>query len=728
MDKNTYSISTHRKPPKPRSADRQATSTGAAPTAAAYDPTIIPSHVASASHAATADHATTAEQSKHATTADSATTAERANAAKSAERAYQAGKADTAAALQTDTYTRGTRGGKIDANGAAELESLSVRGSLSVAELLINRLSAIEGDTVLTESGVIEQVEKRGHSTYRLHLRKRWDGDTHAFDAGDILRGVYNNTAAATIGQATNGVGVLTSWLRVTARANSYVDAESYTDAETPEGRNNAPLAGMRLARWGNTTNPARQGCIYLSATIGAIHQLRGVTKPILAPNNYATTWGRLPDFARALLGGGVTADDSYLYARGIVVEDLLRLDKNNALVPFKGEPGKPGKPGKDGVTPMPNLLREADLPSNPTAWKLNLDPSRVSKHDPSVVPPVTGAAVWSLYSGMTDGLYAELIQEVHVVEGKSYTLSVYIKGATSGWLIAWPISGVHFAMTDAKPLTSTNNNASEWTRYTVTFVAQSTGKTNIYLRSWYHNGRRGTVYFAAPKLEEGTQATPWAVSPQDYRGERGASARNLGEWDKLPEGFALESGKPGERYTDMVCTIEPSGAALWWVCRTSHIKSSRPSKSSPLWELGVNLNFVATDLLLAKTAVIEGNILARSMSYQIDAKTDGEIEGSMLQQDAGVHILPKLRAGEIREIRVLPVTSLTRATSAPTEIRMPNDDGGAIYTKPEQFGHEPRQQRSLQIVRETNFLTLLGVGYGNSTSWSVLVQEMYRG
>nr|DAR12941.1 MAG TPA: Minor structural protein 4, Minor, Lactococcus lactis, Siphoviridae, nanobody [Caudoviricetes sp.] len=725
MDKNIYSVSTHRKPPKPRSADRQATSTGTAPTAAAYDPTITPSHVASANHAATADHATTAEQSKHATTADLATTAERANAAKSAERAKQAGKADTASALQTDTYARGTRGGKIDANGAAELESLSVRGSLSVAELLINRLSAIEGDTVLTESGVIDQVEKRGHSTYRLHLRKRWDGDTHAFDAGDILRGVYNNTAAATIGQATNGVGVLTSWLRVTARANSYVDAESYTDAETPEGRNNAPLAGMRLARWGNTTNPARQGCIYLSATIGAIHQLRGVTKPILTPNNYATTWGRLPDFARALLGGGVTADDSYLYARGIVVEDLLRLDKNNALVPFKGEPGEPGKPGKDGVTPMPNLLREADLPSNPTAWKLNLDPSRVSKHEPSVVPPVTGAAVWSLFSGLGGG-YAELSQEVQVIAGQSYTLSVYAKGASCGWLIGYPI-GEHFALSGATLLEEGSNNAHGWRRYSLTFSASTTGKTTIILRAWHKNGRYGTVYFAAPKLEEGYTATPWAVSLQDYRGERGASARNLGEWDKLPEGFALESGKAGERYTDMVCTIEPSGAALWWVCRTSHIKSSRPSKSSPLWELGVNLNFVATDLLLAKTAVIEGNILARSMSYQIDAKTDGEIEGSMLLQDAGVHILPKLRAGEIREIRVLPVTNLTRATSAPTEIRMPNDDGGAIYTKPEQPGYAPRQQRSLQIVRETNFLTLLGVGYGNSTSWSVLVQEMRR-
>ena len=708
MDKNTYSISTHRKPPKARSADRQATSTGAAPTAAAYDPTITPSHVASASHA------TTAEQSKHATMADSATTA---------ERAYQAGKADTASALQTDTYIRGTRGGKIDANGAAELESLSVRGSLSVAELLINRLSAIEGDTVLTESGVIDRVETRGRSTYRLHLRKRWDGDTHAFDTDDILRGVYNNTAAATIGQATNGVGVLTSWLRVTARANSYVDAESYTAAETPEGRNNAPLAGMRLARWGNTTNPARQGCIYLSATLGSIHQLRGVTKPILAPNNYATTWGRLPDFARALLGGGVTADDSYLYARGIVVEDLLRLDKNKALVPFKGEPGKPGK---DGVTPMPNLLREAYLPNNPTAWKLNLDPSRVSKHEPSVVPPVTGAAVWSLFSGL-DGGYAELSQEVQVIAGQSYTLSVYAKGESCGWLIGYPI-GEHFALSGATPLEEGSNNAHGWRRYSLTFSASTTGKTAIILRAWHKNGRYGTVYFAAPKLEEGYTVTPWAVSPQDYRGERGASARNLGEWDKLPEGFALESGKAGERYTDMVCTIEPSGAALWWVCRTSHIKSSRPSKSSPLWELGVNLNFIATDLLLAKTAVIEGNILARSMSYQADAKTDGEIEGSMLQQDAGVHILPKLRAGEIREIRVLPLTSLTRAPSAPTEIRMPNDDGGAIYTKPEQFGHEPSQQRSLQIVRETNFLTLLGVGYGNSTSWSVLVQEMYRG
>ena len=428
---------------------------------------------------------------------------------------------------------------------------------------------------------------------------------------------------------------------------------------------------------------------------------------------------------------------------------DFNEIDPSNPSVykwsKTKGEQGIPGKNGEDGLTPMPNLLRNADLPpksvSNDAkknegfAWRAETANGGIVRHEPNVMPPHAGAKVVSCESFQKSTRYndvnciASLYQELDLTEGVTYTFSVYVKGAGAGWMIAWPIDGTHFKISGENPIDEGENTAEGWKRYAVTFTARSTGVTNLYLRSWCNgrnDGNGGKVYFACPKLEESYRPTPWTRAQEDFRG---AAMRPLGDWGALPDGFKFQSGGVGEEFIDLV-SVKSEGALLWWSCKRSHTKTkdTRPNVNAPFWELGQNLKFVATDLLLAKTAVIEGNILARSMSYQIDAKTDGEIEGSMLQQDAGVHILPKLRAGEIREIRVLPVTNLTRATSAPTEIRMPNDDGGAIYTKPEQPGYAPRQQRSLQIVRETNFLTLLGVGYGNSTSWSVLVQEMYRG
>ena len=50
------------------------------------------------------------------------------------------------------------KGAGIDKDGNAEVESLRVRSSLEVLELIINRLSALEGDQILTESDTIDSV------------------------------------------------------------------------------------------------------------------------------------------------------------------------------------------------------------------------------------------------------------------------------------------------------------------------------------------------------------------------------------------------------------------------------------------------------------------------------------------------------------------------------------------------------------------------------------------
>lgn len=218
------------------------------------------------------------------------------------------------------------KGAGIDANGNAEFESVRVRSYFECLELIVNRLSAIEGDQILTEADTIEAVDDLGNNCYGLHLRSKWDGYFTAQYEGNVLKGIINTLAA--------GSGLYyTCWMRVNSvnTANNYIEVTAYPDEDTPAGKNYPPCADMKIARWGNQTDKTRQSCIYLSSTEGRIVRLTGVTKPIIDPENYGATFGALPEFLRDMDLPIVDGQD-YVYARGLIVQDIIRID-------YKGKP-----------------------------------------------------------------------------------------------------------------------------------------------------------------------------------------------------------------------------------------------------------------------------------------------------------------------------------------------------------------------------------------------------
>ena len=218
------------------------------------------------------------------------------------------------------------KGAGIDANGNAEFESVRVRSYFECLELIVNRLSAIEGDQILTEADTIESVDDLGNNCYGLHLRSKWDGYFTAQRENNVLKGIINTLAA--------GSGLYyTCWMRVNSvnTANNYIEVTAYPDEDTPAGTNYPPCADMKIARWGNQTDKTRQSCIYLSSTEGRIARLTGVTKPIIEPENYGATFGTLPEFLRDMDLPIVDRQD-YVYARGLIVQDIIRID-------YKGKP-----------------------------------------------------------------------------------------------------------------------------------------------------------------------------------------------------------------------------------------------------------------------------------------------------------------------------------------------------------------------------------------------------
>lgn len=622
------------------------------------------------------------------------------------------------------------RGAIIDENGNTEVQSLTVRGFLKATEYMLNRIQITEGAQWLTEGGVIEKVAETasqgGQKRYNITFRARFEGDIQApFKEGDILRGQ--------IAKLQGGAGIETSWLRVEGVNGRKVEVSLYSNQQVPEERNTAPTEQMRVARWGNTIDNTRQSHIVLDPERGQIVRRTNIKAPIIEPQlSDGFSLGTLPSWLKKILGGAVDDKSDYLFARGIITQDIIRytpegkplaerVDRgvwsaqqsyyhegknattgiyeisrvwldgtlyelaprgngserpsaNNThwiVVQEKprngvdgangergrdgargqdgrngrdGAKGQDGKNGADGLTPMPNLLRDADL--NPKsvsndsarnegfAWRAETVNGGIVRHEPNVMPPHAGAKVVSCESFQKSTWYndvnciASIHQEAEVVDGRSYTFSVYVKGADAGYMIAYPIDGTHFKISGANPIDEGQNTAEGWKRYAVTFKARSSGKTTLILRSWCNGrngGNGGKVYFACPKLEESYRPTPWTRAQEDFRG---AAMRPLGDWDALPDGFRFQSGGVGEEFIDTV-SVKSEGALLWWSCKRSHAKTkdTRPNVNAPFWELGQNLKFVATDLLLAKKAFIENlgvrNVETRNAQGEVTFRTE---------------------------------------------------------------------------------------------------------
>lgn len=213
----------------------------------------------------------------------------------------------------------------IDSFGRAKLESIEAN-SIKIKELIMNRLTAMEGDTVFTEAGTIDAIEDLGENTYRLTLRKRWDTDWTAFEAHDVDYGIVNTLIAA--GEHHS------SWFRVISKnapANT-ITVVSYPDSEVPAGKNHPPVIGMVINRWGNAVNPDRQSCWYISSGEGAQVYITGVTKPILEDSNYGMTIGK-PKHLAAFDGLPINYDQPYVFTRGAIIQDLIRIRYNGKPV-----------------------------------------------------------------------------------------------------------------------------------------------------------------------------------------------------------------------------------------------------------------------------------------------------------------------------------------------------------------------------------------------------------
>lgn len=218
------------------------------------------------------------------------------------------------------------KGAGIFPDGRGQFEKLEVRSAMIVKELIYNRWFAQEGNVTYSEAGTIERIELLEDGTYDLYLRRRWDNDITAFKEQDVSYGSVNNLNSS--GEYYD------SWFRVLSvmQAENKLNVILYPDEEVPGGKNYPPAVGMVITRRGNAVDEERQGFWYISSYEGCICMLDGVTKPVLEESNYSIIIGKLK---RLELFDNLPINyrQSYVYCRGIAIQDLMRIDYQGVVV-----------------------------------------------------------------------------------------------------------------------------------------------------------------------------------------------------------------------------------------------------------------------------------------------------------------------------------------------------------------------------------------------------------
>lgn len=226
-------------------------------------------------------------------------------------------------------------------------------------------------------------------TSYILTLKEKYEGYIHTQAYGNILKGTINTLAAQHAGVTDDfllkndysdvspaelesdiaGNTYYTSWMRVVGTHKTeptvcdvnQIRVVLYGDDQTPANKNFIPCELMTIARWGcidyseevevldnlkkeeglekeqdvkvvkstiSKSIERRQRLFSISNSDGRIVKLRKVNKPKLEKHNYGTTIGILPEFVQEYTNIKDRLDDTkdYLYARGIVVSDIIKI------------------------------------------------------------------------------------------------------------------------------------------------------------------------------------------------------------------------------------------------------------------------------------------------------------------------------------------------------------------------------------------------------------------
>lgn len=226
-------------------------------------------------------------------------------------------------------------GGRIDATGAAELESLALRRFLEVPELRYNRVDVTLGDRWSAPgAGIIEAVDRVAR---RITLKLE-EGELGALRVGDICMGIYHNltpseNAAADFDDGRGNrrfAGFATCYFRIVEVSGAFGEQLRYESRPASDRYASpvAPMTAMHFVAYGSFTDPARRTSRYETRTYQ--RYLKEVADWEFTADNIAAQFGDLSNLS--LFGLDMAGYSAYLdniYMQGVLrsLDGMFRFD-----------------------------------------------------------------------------------------------------------------------------------------------------------------------------------------------------------------------------------------------------------------------------------------------------------------------------------------------------------------------------------------------------------------
>lgn len=397
--------------------------------------------------------------------------------------------------LSSETFVPGFlgEGFKIydtESGWTAEFDNLVVRNAMTIYELLISKIRAVNGGLVISPAnGRIKSVGvvETDPTYYELGI----EGDMQ-FVVGDLVRC-----------QITESNRSRSYWVEV-----KQVEGDSIR-CLISDFNEAIPAVGDDLVQFGNTTNKNRQGILYFTASEDGrprMHVLDGVDSTILTGKN-KTILGCLDGITDSDFPAGMQPNGYGLYSDNVFLKGKFVLSSGKTVEQDVDDKVNAIQVGGRNILRNSGQFKDNILNWYDGGGGLELD-SSLQYNGYNTIQTIVGSGIqgdWYTLETGTQYTYSALIWSNEDREGRgSVPLHFWsgIDGVRDGWI-------------DIHSLNQTLK-ANQWNLLYVTFSLN--GGANCF-RPFVYFGSGSTVFnIAYLKLEKGNKLTDWTPAPEDIQ------------------------------------------------------------------------------------------------------------------------------------------------------------------------------------------------------------------
>lgn len=387
-----------------------------------------------------------------------------------------------------------------------DLDNLTLRGSMTVYELLIKQIRATNGGIVVSAANA--RVKKVAGTDSIAHLPgdavKVWYEQGNPFKAGDFVRCMKWDTAYNRMHQY---------WAKVKAIGTDatygdytefdYSSFDTYKGGSGPAAieRLDIPRVGDEAVLFGSTVS-GRQGVIYITAAEDeppCIEVLEGVTTNSIE-GVQRTRLGSLKqmsdtDFDGLLGGSGLYSDNAYLKGRFFLSSKGEEVDAFVSRV------------SNEQATQTNLIAGAGDLStckaySTATVLNVSYDTTEAAMCVEKRTSSTTASYNYAMMFADTKTAFAEL---ANVAKATDLTFTIYIKG--DGSIVTPPT--LRFS---SRTVSTEGSLTTEWKRFEYHFASTwNIGTVYAFILSFANAEVGGKCWLKMPQMERGTIATAWS-------------------------------------------------------------------------------------------------------------------------------------------------------------------------------------------------------------------------